>query len=655
MVWTPAKTMAADDDNPYCRALDIPIPRVEDVVGCREANNFGLLVTALLERGGPMTLEEVARRFEEAGVASSERALRSLHRSRPATRPIHRDGDLYELDPHDSEAHLWVVRLDLRRKPEKASKAPVQVEPMPGPETALTLDEIDDAFGGDANLRSWSAQRLVLAILDAHGEPRSPERVVADLSARTKYHGLRADTISFERRNAAVRLDGDGRWAIVDGHDALRSAREAVRARIERARASAAQRTDPEVLAARREEYKAKCTAEVAWLAAASHAIIHAFPPEDPVAVVLANLDTNVTELFVKDGFGELCERLVDFDVIAGIDVRALLRKLGFEPGERRLRDLGPPQKTRKFGKRGRPIELTTTLMIRSSCGLERPLTPETTLTKYLRAGDFARLRNRLESDLRSLRALYEYGRLHDAVRLRWRQYDEMHPLGWSSHLENELGRMCREAMEMGRDLEVVLEAITDWNQPWAQSEIVFVEQGMRPWSTVLVDELGREFDKDDVQLARFADDVDHCVSSGPPQLTLVPDEPALAPERPKPPSRPPTGLAQVFVGKWRITDMQRWGPEYYDMDGPAHIILRSAPGEPNTARGQLRFGLIWGELDGRCEMEESGPILRFSWMGDDEGEPVSGRGWLSMTPTEMRGQIFIHLGDDSTFAARRR
>ena len=130
MVYASGEGMPANESNPYCRALDIDVPRVEDVVGRSEANNFGLLVTSLLERGGPMTLEEVAHRLEDAGVASFERAFASLRRSRPATRPIHRDGDLYELDPHDTEAHLWIVRLGLRRQDRKAPTTP---PPWPSP------------------------------------------------------------------------------------------------------------------------------------------------------------------------------------------------------------------------------------------------------------------------------------------------------------------------------------------------------------------------------------------------------------------------------------------------------------------------------------------------------------------------------------------
>jgi len=63
--------------NPYCAALGIPVPRIEDARSSPDANDYGLLLVALLERGGPLTLEEVASRFEEAGVAPAREALAS--------------------------------------------------------------------------------------------------------------------------------------------------------------------------------------------------------------------------------------------------------------------------------------------------------------------------------------------------------------------------------------------------------------------------------------------------------------------------------------------------------------------------------------------------------------------------------------------------
>jgi hypothetical protein len=68
------------------------------------ATYYSLLLVALLERGQPMRLEDVAVRFAAAGIApTSDEALASLQRCRPARAPIYRDGDQYALDPHDDE------------------------------------------------------------------------------------------------------------------------------------------------------------------------------------------------------------------------------------------------------------------------------------------------------------------------------------------------------------------------------------------------------------------------------------------------------------------------------------------------------------------------------------------------------------------------
>ncbi len=100
--------------NSYCEALGIEVPRLEVVKDRREANTFALLITAILERGSAMTLAEAGERFASAGVAPVERALVSLRRRKPGRAPLYRDGELYELDPHDAELDLWLFRLGLR-------------------------------------------------------------------------------------------------------------------------------------------------------------------------------------------------------------------------------------------------------------------------------------------------------------------------------------------------------------------------------------------------------------------------------------------------------------------------------------------------------------------------------------------------------------
>src|SRR5262249_2904006 len=112
------RTMMPKD---WCQTLGIERPKLEAVGNHREANTFALLLIALLERGGPMTLSEVAARFEGAGIAERANALLSLQRCKPGRPPVYREGDLYHLDPHDDELDLWVFRLGLR--PPKVARA----------------------------------------------------------------------------------------------------------------------------------------------------------------------------------------------------------------------------------------------------------------------------------------------------------------------------------------------------------------------------------------------------------------------------------------------------------------------------------------------------------------------------------------------------
>src|SRR5438876_7595867 len=118
--------------NPYCERLGIQVPRLEVARNSPDANYYSLLIVALLERGKPITLEEAAKRFEEAGVGPAALALSSLKRCKPGRPPIYRDGDLYALDPYDHEADLWAFRLGLR--PAKAAALPkVQADTVPAP------------------------------------------------------------------------------------------------------------------------------------------------------------------------------------------------------------------------------------------------------------------------------------------------------------------------------------------------------------------------------------------------------------------------------------------------------------------------------------------------------------------------------------------
>jgi len=327
--------------NEYCTALGITVPSLAAVRDHPEANCYALMIVALLEHGGPMTLAQVAARFEAAGIAPADEALRALQRCRPARPPIYRDGDRYALDARDAEADLWAFRLGLR-PPKHARPQPPPPPPRASPDARLTTTELDEAWR-DASLTGWSAQRIALAVLDAHDRAMSPDEVVAFVSARTSSHRLAPGPTTFRRTGAAVAIGEDGTWTIIPGAPELRMAREAVRDAIERNRRHPARSTPAEIVASTKAAARRR-DAHAAELAALRRVIVHAFPSTSPEAVVLVDVASRELTTLVGNERAAAASRILAYDVITGVDIRAVLRELGADPGDRRLAELGPPQ-----------------------------------------------------------------------------------------------------------------------------------------------------------------------------------------------------------------------------------------------------------------------------------------------------------------------
>lgn len=491
--------------NAWCEKLGINPPSIESVATHREANTFALLLVALLERGEPMTLLEVATRFENVGIAYRERALLSLQRCKPGRPPVYREGDLYHLDPHDDELDLWVFRLGLRPpKVAPAARVAPAPSPLPGPEVVLSEAELDLALK-DSGLSSWSAQRLVLAVLDAHGGPLEPQKVVEAVAARTRWHPLRADSARFNRRGSAIEVLADGRWAIAtDADQFLRQARIAIRDRVATARRHEAVRGDPSEFEQRRVEWEQRRALRGAELARLSRALVVAFPAAKPQAAALLDIGRHEIETFVGDELARLRSLLGAYDILGAMDVRALLRALGFDPGARRLAELGAPQKTKQLNKSGRTLKITPALLVQGSCGISRPFGEAPKLAEYITKGDETKLRRRLEADVKSLHALYEYGRLHGAVRLRWGFLDEFIPAPWVDRDEPTLYNLAESAHAMKVPLEVVVGSAPGWAEPWSRVRRAFVQKAPGSWQASLVDENGYQIDESEVQRARL-------------------------------------------------------------------------------------------------------------------------------------------------------
>jgi len=91
---------------------------------------------------------------------------------------------------------------------------------------------------------------------------------------------------------------------------------------------------------------------------------------------------------------------------------------------------------------------------------------------------------------------------------------------------------------------------------------------------------------------------------------------------------------------------METWDADYINLVGPGHIRI------DRDGRGSMQFGAVEAGLDCRVEGIESTQRLEFTFQGFDEGDPVSGRGWATVSGPEMTGRICFHRGEESGFTA---
>jgi hypothetical protein len=491
--------------NIYCDALGISAPSVEKAAQSRDACSYGLLIAVLLERGGPVSLEQAAERIAAAGVGEAESVLASLKRCRPARPPVYRNGEQYELDPHDEEASLWAFRLGLKppkRVPRSVDPKP-QPEPLPGPEVPLTLEELAEAWRRYVPT-GFSAQRLTVSVLDAHGRTMKPEDVVAYVAERTNWKQLSVESARHWGSNAAVLVREDGLWELRSDHNAVKSARVAVRKLVETERRSGYRQPDRAALDAMQEQREREKEEHAQELERLRRALVYIFPAGSPEAVVMIDVNQHTIESFVGSQMNEAAKRLTSYDAIAGLDVRAILRTLQFDPGARHLHELGPPQKTRTLNRRGRTLKITTELLIRGSCSISRPFGDKSKMLAYLRDGQEGKFRRRVEADAKSLLALYQYGRLHHNVRLRWGFIDETLPAPWTHWDERGLYDLMKRSAKKDVPLEVVVGSALGWEDPWSRARLAQVTKESDDWRYELFDEDGRYIYEPEIQAARL-------------------------------------------------------------------------------------------------------------------------------------------------------
>ena len=90
--------------------------------------------------------------------------------------------------------------------------------------------------------------------------------------------------------------------------------------------------------------------------------------------------------------------------------------------------------------------------------------------------------------------------------------------------------------------------------------------------------------------------------------------------------------MSNQYVGTWRIIEMEQGDQDFIDFVVPGYITFRA------DHLGEFQFGAVHGDLDYRLEPHHDSERLEFSWEGEDEMDPVSGRGWAIIKDGQLQG-----------------
>jgi hypothetical protein len=101
------------------------------------------------------------------------------------------------------------------------------------------------------------------------------------------------------------------------------------------------------------------------------------------------------------------------------------------------------------------------------------------------------------------------------------------------------------------------------------------------------------------------------------------------------------------ILGTWRITHMDEWDQEFVDAEVEGYVRIES------DGDGEFQFGYVWGQMTCEFTQRDGKTAVEWSWEGNDEMDPASGRGWAVLQDDgTLTGRIIFHGGDKSDFTA---
>lgn len=107
--------------------------------------------------------------------------------------------------------------------------------------------------------------------------------------------------------------------------------------------------------------------------------------------------------------------------------------------------------------------------------------------------------------------------------------------------------------------------------------------------------------------------------------------------------------MKNEYLGRWRIVQMEKWDQDFVDLVVPGYIQF-----EENDS-GEFQFGAVFGSMECPIKPSDKSERLEFSWDGEDDVDPLNGRGWASVNEDgQLVGRLYFHDGDDSGFIAER-
>jgi len=476
---------AADPANRYCRRLRLAVPDLDTAVKSPDVTIAQLMALAVLEAGGPLTLEAIAERLLRLALPprlQAARHLASLRKAWHGQPPLVRDaadGRLY-LDLLSHHAIRWLAYTAGCFGMPFARPEPsvFQVTPDSAP---LSQAEVEAAFRG-RTLYGYSSVRRVAAMLEAGGGgPQTLDTLNAALAALSDY-GASVDERALRAwKSDLVSIGSDGLLHLNAASRELPALRRAIRR-------AAASRLRQQAETERLREWRTERTVmrdddeqqAVAEARSARRALVHVVTLDGlPRAAAVIDAGTRDQRLFLDTSIGDLSAYLDAFDFLAGVDIRSSLRSVGAEPDRWWLAELRPTQRTfRPSDQRAVTVDLPA--IVRATTGASGVPADVAVWKRALAGRSASRVASRLEAEAQALFALYQFGALHGGVRVRRRPDERLLPVSWSLRGDPDFEAFARTSIRRWVPVDVVVGPATGLSDPWAgASTVTIVERDL--------------------------------------------------------------------------------------------------------------------------------------------------------------------------------